>query len=229
MIQNYLAQLARELDFDRSLSRCVLEEVEDHLCEALAANSAGNDREAHRQVIAKFGDARALASEFVVVSLARQSRRAGVAALLVIVSVFIAMKARIAWYAATQGAICDDMRAVGSLVGLIDRYAFLSSLAVGLGGWIYIRSRQIPSTLDPAYRRQLRCFFLLCGAAAAALVVSVISDAVLTALQLQGTDLSAEFLVPILSMTIEIACVGILVSRIRGVTLAASAAALTQN
>jgi len=69
----------------------------------------------------------------------------------------------------------------------------------------------------------------LCGAAAAALVVSVISDAVLTALQLQGTDLSAEFLVPILSMAIEIACVGILVSRIRGVTLAASAAALTQT
>jgi len=50
---------------------------------------------------------------------------------------------------------------------------------------------------------------------------------VLTALQLQGTDLSAEFLVPILSMAIEIACVGILVSRIRGVTL--RAASLTQT
>jgi hypothetical protein len=229
MIQNYLAQLARELDFDRSLSRCVLEEVEDHLCEAVAANWAENDSEAQRQVIANFGDARAIASEFVVVSLARQSRRAGVAALLVIVSVFIAMKARVAWYAATQWAICDDMRAVGSLVGQIDRYAFMSSLVVGLGGWIYIRSRQIPSAFDPAYRRQLRHFFLLCGVAAAALVVSVISDAVLTALQLQGTDLSAEFLVPILSMAIEIACVGILVFRIRGVTLAASSVALTQT
>ena len=229
MIQNYLEQLARELDFDRSLSRGVLEEVEDHLCEAVAANSTENDSEAQRQVIANFGDARAIASEFVVVSLVKQSRRAGVAALLIILSVFIAMKARIAWYAATQWAICDDMRAVGSLVGLIDRYAFLSSLVVGLGAWFYIRSRQIPSAFDPACRRQLRHFFLLCGAAAAALVVSVISDAVLTALQLQGTDLSAEFLVPILSMAIEIACVGFLVSRIRGVTLAASAAALTQT
>ena len=227
MIENYLAQLARELDFDRSLSRGVLEEVEDHLCEAVAANSTENDSEAQRQVIANFGDARAIASEFVVVSLVKQSRRAGVAALLIILSVFIAMKARIAWYAATQWAICEDMRAVGSLVGLIDRYAFLSSLVVGLGAWFYIRSGPIPSAFDPAYRRQLRHFFLLCGAAAAALVVSVISDAVLTALQLQGTDLSAEFLVPILSMAIEIACVGILVSRIRGVTL--RAASLTQT
>jgi hypothetical protein len=31
MIQDYLELLARELDFDRSLSRCVRQEVEDHL------------------------------------------------------------------------------------------------------------------------------------------------------------------------------------------------------
>jgi hypothetical protein len=104
----------------------------------------------------------------------------------------------------------------------------LASVVIGLGGWIYIQSRRIPAAFDPAYRRQLRRFFLLCGAAAAALVVSVISDAVLTALQLRGTGLSAEFLVPILSMAIELVCVGILIFRIRGVALrAASTAALT--
>jgi hypothetical protein len=230
MIQNYLEQVARELDFDRSLSRCVQEEVEDHLWEAVHANPAGDSCEAQRQAIANFGDARAIAAEFAVVSLARHSRRAGVVALLVIVSVFIAMEARIAWYAAMQWAISDDMRAVGNLVGLIDRYAFLSSLVVALGGWTYIRSRRIPSAFDPAYRRQLRRFSLLCGAAAAALVVSVVSDAVLTGLQLRGTGLSVEFLVPILSMAIEIVGVGILVSRIRGVTLrAVSTAALTRT
>ena len=140
------------------------------------------------------------------------------------------MKARVAWYAAMQLAISDDLRAAGSLVIAIDRYAFLSSVVIGLGGWIYIRSRQIPAAFDPAYRRQLRRFFLLCGAAAAALAVSVISDAVLTALQLSGTGLSAEFLVPILSMAIELVCVWILIFRIRGVALrAASTAALTQT
>jgi len=230
MIQDYLEVLARELDFDRSLSRCVRQEVEDHLWETVAADPAGNSFEAQRQAVANFGDARAIAAEFAVLSLARHSRRAGIAALLVIVSVFIVMKARVAWYALMQWAISDDLRAVGGLVMTIDRYAFLSSVVIGLGGWIYIQSREIPAAFDPAYRRQLRRFFLLCGAAAAALVVSVISDAVLTALQLRGTGLSAKFLVPILSMSIEIVCVGILVLRIRGVTLrAASTAALTRR
>jgi hypothetical protein len=55
----------------------------------------------------------------------------------------------------------------------------------------------------------------------------VISDGVLTALLLLGTESSAGFLVPIVSMAIEIACVGILVVYIRGITLrAASTAAL---
>jgi hypothetical protein len=230
MIENYLDVLTRELDFDRSLSRCVRQEVADHLWEAVAADRSGDSFEAERQAVANFGDARAIAAEFAVVSLARHSRRAGIAALLVIVSVFVAMKARVAWYAAMQLAISDDFRAAGSLVITIDRYAFLSSVVIGLGGWIYIQSRRIPTAFDPAYRRQLRRFFLLCGAAAAALAVSVISDAVLTALQLSGTGLSAELLVPILSMAIELVCVGILISRIRGVALrAASTAALTQT
>ena len=230
MIADYLAVLARELDFDRSLSRCVRQEVEDHLWEAVAADSTGNMREAQRRAIANFGDARTIAAQFAVISLARQSRRAGIAAVLVIASVYIAMKARIAWYVAAQLAISDDMRAVSGLVIQIDRYAFWLAIVIGLGGWIYIRSREIPAAFYPAYRRQLRRFFLLCCAAASALVVSVISDAILTALQLRATAMSAQSLVPVLSMAFEFACVGILVFHIRSVTLrAASAAALTQS
>ena len=230
MIPDYLELLERELNFDRSLSRCVRQEVEDHLWEAVAADSTGNMLEAQQRAIANFGDARAIAAQFAVVSLARHSRRAGVAAVLVIASVFIAMKARVAWYAAAQWVISDDMRAVSGLIVQIDRYAFWLSVIVGLGGWAYIRSRQIPAAFYPGYRRQLRRFFLLCSAAAAALVVSVISDGVLTALQPRGTELSAESLVPIFSMAIEIACVGILVFHIRGVTLrAASTAALLKT
>jgi hypothetical protein len=227
MIPDYLDRLGRELDFDPSFSRCVRQEVEDHLWEAVAAHSAENVLEAQRRVIANFGDARVIAAQFAVVSLAKRSRRAGLAALLVIASVFVAMKARIAWYAAAQWAIGDDMRAFSGLVISIDRYAFWLAVMIGLGGWIYIRSREIPAAFYPAYRQQLRRFFLMCSAAAAALVVSVISDGVLTALQLRGTAWSAELLVPVVSMAIEVGCVGILVSHIRGVTLrAASTAAL---
>jgi hypothetical protein len=225
MIQDYLERLERELDFDRSLSRRVRQEAEDHLWEVVAVDPAGNTFEAQRRAIANFGDAQIIAAQFAVISLARHSRRAGYAALLVIAGVFIAMKARVAWYAAAQWAIGDDMRAVGSLVGQIDRYAFWLSVIIGVGSWIYIRSRQIPIAFHPVYRRQLRRFFLMCGAAATALVVSVVSDAVLTALLLRGTELSAVSLIPILSMAIEVVCVGILVFHIRGVALRAACTA----
>ena len=230
MIPDYLDLLARELDFDRSLSRRVRQEVEDHLWEAVAADSTGNTLQAQQRAIARFGDARVIAGQFAVVSLAKYSRRAGVAAVLVIAGVFMVMKARIAWYAAMQWAISDDMKAVSGLVVQIDRYAFWLSVIVGLGGWAYIRSRRIPAAFHPAYRRQLRRFFLLCTTAAAALVVSVISDGVLTALQLRGAGLSAEFLVPLVSMAIEIVCVGILVFHLRGIALrTASTAALLKT
>jgi hypothetical protein len=227
MIPDYLERLARELDFDRSLSRRVRQEVEDHLWEAVAADATGNTLQAQQRAVARFGDARVIAAQFAVVALAKYSKRAGVAAVLVIAAVFMAMKARIAWYAAMQWAISDDMKAVGGLVVEIDRYAFWLAIIVGLGGWAYIRSRGIPAAFHPAYRRQLRRFFLLCTTAAAALVVSVISDGVLTALQLQRAEVAAEFLLPIVSMAIEIACVGILVFHLRGIALrAASTAAL---
>jgi hypothetical protein len=230
MIQDYLDGLSRELDFDRSLARCVRQEVEDHLWEAVAADSTGNLLEAQRRAVANFGDARVIAAQFATVSLAKQSRKAGVAAVLVIAGIFIAMKARVAWYAATQWAIGDDLKAVGGLVGVIDRYAFCLAAIVGVSGWLYIRSREIPAALHPPYRRQLHRFFLLCRTAAAALAVSVVSDAVLTALKLRGTELSAESVVPLFSMAIEIACVGLLVFQIHGVTLrAASMAALTKT
>ncbi len=229
MIPDYLESLARELDFDRSLSRCVRQEVEDHLWEAVAADSTGNLLEAQQRAIANFGDVRAIAAQFAVVSLAKHTRRAGVAAVLVIASDLIAMKARVAWYAAAQWGISDDMRALRGLVILIDRYAFWMSVIIGLGALAYILSREIPAAFYPAFRRQLRCFSLLCRATAAALVVSVISDGVLTALQLRGMEPSVEIWVAILTMAVEIACAGILVAHIRSMTLrAASTAALVK-
>ena len=57
-----------------------------------------------------------------------------------IASVFIAMKARLTWYATMQWVISDDMRAVSGLVIRIDRYAFWLSVIIGLAGWAYIVS-----------------------------------------------------------------------------------------
>jgi hypothetical protein len=230
MITDYLDVLARELDFDRSLSRCVRQEVEDHLWEAVAADSTGNLFEAQRRAVASFGDARAIAAQFAVASLARRTRGAGVAAVVVIASDLMAMKARVVWYAAAHWAIRDDMKAVRGLVLSIDRYAFWTSIILGLAALAYIYTRKIPAALLPAYQQQLRWFFVLCGAAAAALVVSVVSDGVLTTLQLQGMDPSVEIWVAILTMAIEIACAGFLIFYIRSNSQrAASAAGLLKS
>jgi HAAS domain-containing protein len=213
VISDYLDSLGRALGFDRSLSACVRQEVEDHLREAVAADPLDDGIEAERRAIAKFGDPRVIAAQFAVISLAKQTRRAGAVVVLVVAAVFVLMKARLAWYGATQWAMSDDMRAVGGVVSLIDRYSFCLSVIVGIGGWAYVSGGRIPLAFYPAYRKRLSRFLLLCTAATGTLVVSVIS-----ALRLLGTELSADFVVPILSMAVEIACAGILVVQVRTIT-----------
>jgi len=140
------------------------------------------------------------------------------------------MKARVAWYAAMQWTMSDDMRAVRGIAGLIDHYAFWLSVIVGIAGFAYISSRPVPIAFKPAYRQQIRRCFFACTTATAALILTVVSDGVLTVFRLLGTELSVEFLIPIFSMAIEIACAGVLVFYIRSITQrTASAAALLKT
>lgn len=218
VISDYLESLADALRFDRSLSRDVLQEVEDHLWQAIAADPVGEGDEAERRAITNFGHPHVIAAQFAVVSLAKQTSRVGIAVILVIAGVFATMKARVAWYAATQWAMSDDMRVVSGIVGLIDRYSFWLSVIIGIGGLAYIGGHRIPPVFHPGYYKRLRRSFLLCAAATGSLVVSVISDGVLTAVQLLGAELCAGSLIPIFSMAIEIACAGVLILQIRGIT-----------
>jgi hypothetical protein len=229
VIADYLKSLAQALNFDRSLSQRVRREVEDHLCEALAADPTGDRLQAERRALANFGDPRAIAAQFAALSLARQTRRLSIATILVIAAAFTAMKVRVAWYAVAHCATGEDVRAVCGIVSSVDRYAFWLAVFIGVGGCAYICGRRIPWTLCSAYRKQFRRFLFLCTAAAAALVVSVTSDGVLTVIRLLGADPSAEFIVPVFSMAVEIACAGILIFQIRSaVQRATSAAALLE-
>jgi hypothetical protein len=218
VISDYLEALGRALSFDRSLAACVRQEVEDHLREAVASDPMNDALEAERRAIANFGDPQIIAGQFAVLSLAKQARRVGAAVILMVAGVFILMRVRVAWYAGTQWALSDNLRAVSGVVGLIDRYSFLLSVVIGVAGWTYVSGRRRPVAFYPAYRQQLRRFLLLSTAATGTLVVSVISDGALTALRLLGTDLSADSVVPLFSMAVEIACVGILVFQIRTIT-----------
>ena len=217
MISEYVERLARELDFDPSLSRCVRREVEDHLWEAVAADPEGGGLEAERRAVANFGDPHVIAAQFAVVSLAKHAKRVGVVAVFLIAAVFIAMKARLAWYAVME-CPAGAMGGLGDIVVSIDRYAFWLSVFLGMAGWMYIDSRRVPAAFTQEFRGQLSRFFRLCSAATGALIASVISDGVLTSLRLTGTTRSLDVLLPVLSMAIEIACVGVLVSYLHGMT-----------
>jgi hypothetical protein len=228
VIPAYLDTLARALSFDPSLSRRVRQEVEDHLLDAVAADPARDRREAERQAVARFGEPHAIAAEFTRVAAARQARSLAAAIVVMVFVVFIAMKARVAWYAATQWTMPEDMRPASRIVLLIDRYAFWTAVFLAIAGFAYMVGRRIPLALHRARDRHLRQVSLLCAIATAALVVSVISDGLLTAFQLRGAQWW-QSLIPIFSVALEVACVGVLGWQIRAITRrAACARALEQ-
>ena len=204
MISEYAARLAGKLSFDRTLSHRVRQEVEDHLREAVAADSSGEPLEAERRAIANFGDPHAIAAQFAAASLAAQTRKIGVTAILVIAGVFLAMTTRVTWYDLTQWGVCEDLLALSETLGLIDRSAFLIAAIGGIASWVHIK--------------QLRRFLVLCTIATGALVACVVCDGALTAQRLSGWEFSVDFLIPIFSMAIEIGCAAVLVFHIRGVT-----------
>src|SRR5437879_6418449 len=113
-------------------------------------------------------------SQFAVVSLAKHAKRVGVVAVVLIAAVFIAMKARLAWYAVME-CPAGEMGGLGDIVVSIDRYAFWLSVFLGMAGWMYIDSRRVPAAFTQEFRRQLSRFFRLCSAATGALLASVIS------------------------------------------------------
>jgi hypothetical protein len=213
MISTYLDTLTAALSFDRTLAQRVRQEVEDHLQETMAADLSSDGAVAERRAIAAFGDAEALAAQFAAISVAAQMRKLGVVLVLVIAGVFVAMKGRVAWYAVMGGGAGHDPTAFTAIIGSIDRYSFWLSVFVGACGFAYVMSRATPPLADRRYCRQLRSVLALCLATITALVLSVISDGAFTVIGLTQAELSARSLVPIGTMAIEIACVGILVGQ----------------
>jgi hypothetical protein len=177
-------------------------EVEDHLDQAVASAPAAERDDAERWAIARFGPPHLLAAQLATVALERRARWLGLAVVLAIAAVLVAMKARVAWYAATQWTLNADLRAVADAVILVDRCAFWLSAVLGVAAlaWLW------HGRADLAGRHHcLRGPCLLCTAAVAALGVSVTSDGVLTALQV-GWDPCIAALVPLVSLALEVAC-----------------------
>lgn len=211
MIAAYLHELADALRFDPALGRAVVREVNDHLCEAAASEPVDDRREAERRAIERFGSAHEVAAQFAVVSLARRTRHVAIAIVLAIVAVMAMMQARVAWYGFMRSTISDDARAIAATVLAIDRYAFWLSAVLGIGALIQMGRTRTPVHLQAGYRRHLYRSLVLCAAATAALLVSVISDIVLAMLR-SGLSWSSVSILPMVSLSLEIACVAAAVS-----------------
>jgi len=210
-VADYLGALTRELSFDVPLAHRVRQEVEDHLWEATAVNG-DTSIEAQARAVRRFGEAREIASQYAALSLLRQTRRSGAIIVLTSGALYIAMRGRAAWYGLMQWALSDTLQPVGKVALAIDRTAYILAFLIGAVGWAYISSRRVSRRFHAGCRAQLKRGLLLAMAAACPMVVSVIADAVVTALRLLDERPPVSvFLIPLLSIAIEVAFAAVLV------------------
>jgi hypothetical protein len=111
-----------------------------------------------------------------------------------------------------QWALSDAIQPVGKVVLGIDRTAYILAFLLGAVGWAYISSRRVSPRYHARCRAQLKRGLLLAMAAACPMVVSVIADAVVTALRyLKERPPVSVFFIPALSIAIEVAFAAVLV------------------
>lgn len=130
VIDDYVAELRRELDFDPALAARLASEAESHLRDAAEADPAWPSPDAERRAVERFGLGREIAAQFASDAVDRQARRTWITLAAAVAVTFIAMRLRVMWL---------DDAPILSLAPLVDRYAFIGALAVGLVGWFAFR------------------------------------------------------------------------------------------
>jgi hypothetical protein len=210
-VADYLDVLTRELRFDPSLSRRVRDEIADHLHESMAHDAADDDAARARRAIERFGAPRTLAAEFAAAALARQARTIGLLMMLVVLGIFLAMKARVLWWGVNPAMQGSDLIATFIMIG---RGVFWFAVVVGLSGWLYSGRRGAAGLRGLAGRRWLRRCLALCAAVTLAVATLVILDAVLVSMRVLATAWSSALVVPLLFMAAEIVLAVILASQV---------------
>jgi HAAS len=134
VIDDYIAALRRELDFDPALARRLASEVEDHLRDAAEADPAWPSPDAERRAVERFGLSREIAAQFAADAIDRQARRTWVTLAVTVAVTFVAMRLRVMWL--DDGAVSAPL---ALMAPLIDRYAFIAALCVGVVSWFAFR------------------------------------------------------------------------------------------
>lgn len=216
-IAEYVAALSRELRFDPSLSRRVCAEVEDHLRVAAADGMGAN---VEGEAVARFGSPHAIARQFAPSSLIRQARGVGYGMVLVVLSSYLAMAGRFAWYVALDWRLGNEAPLVVALRAatlLIDHYAFALAAIAGLCSLAYAWRARPDAGLGALSRGRLQRFFLLCLLATLALMTTVAADVILTALRLAAGAPSPALLPPLALLAVEIGLTAIFIAHLRSV------------
>ncbi len=214
-VAEYLDALTRELRFDLQLSQRVRREVEDHLLDAISDDASGDPSEAQRQAIALFGDPHEIARQYAPLSLLKQTRRLGAIVVVAIAAILVLMKGRGELYQFLQWRVNADWLGGLGTIAAIDRYAFQVALVFGILGWVYIASRRLAPALNSGYQHQLKRCLLLSGAAGGLLTGSVMLDTMLGGVRSVGAGLSPAGMIPLLSIAIEVALVGVIAVELR--------------
>ncbi|MDI1287734.1 MAG: hypothetical protein PSV46_25340 [Reyranella sp.] len=97
VIDEYVATLRRDLDFDPMFARRLADEAEAHLWEAAEADPAGPSLQAEQRAVARFGLARDIAAQFAADAIERQSKRAWILLAATVAVTFVAMRLRVVW------------------------------------------------------------------------------------------------------------------------------------
>lgn len=224
IVTDYLDTLSRELGFDPALAWRVRAEVADHLMEAVEDDPSCAPEVGAERAVRAFGDPRAIVRDWVALSLWRQTRRAGAMVILVTAGMFLGMYARLLWFGMLQVTTSTELGRLGQIGRAVDHIAFPGAFAIGILGWALLSLRSSPAAAPD--RRWLRWSLRLSEFAAAALIVSVAMDALLAAVRLGGIAPTVRFLVPLLSLALEVGLAALLV---RDVLAARRRAALLQR
>jgi hypothetical protein len=137
VIDDYVAELRRELGFDPALAHRMADEVEAHLHDAAEADPAWPSTAAEERAVARFGLAREIAGQFAKDAIDRQSKRTWIALVATVAVTFIAMRLRNMWL----GDVGD---ALSVLAPFVDRYAFVAAIVSGTIGWFAFRHSLMP-------------------------------------------------------------------------------------
>ena len=132
LIDRYVRELRRELDFDRPLAERVCAEVEGHLADL--AEAEGGGAEAERRAVARMGDAGSLAAAMAEAALPARMRRAWGRIALAALALLVAMRLRNVLI-----PVGDAGLAAAHVALAVDRLAYGTAILAGAAGWLLAR------------------------------------------------------------------------------------------